>query len=320
MKVVVTGAAGFIGSHLAEKLNEMGHDVVGIDCFTNYYAPQLKQLNAADLAEQGIPIYKLDLAEDDLSVALEGAEFVYHLAAQPGISATTPYDVYIRNNLNATHRLLEATKTQPTLKLFVNTGTSSIYGKYATEPETMPPQPTSYYGVTKLAAEQLTLAYHRDQGFPACSLRIYSALGPRERPEKLYTKLIRAILLDEPFPLFEGSSEHSRSYSYVGDIVNGYISVLDQPEKAIGEIFNIGSDKEMTTGQGIAIVEEIMGKKAIFDMKPRRPGDQLRTCADISKAREVLGYEPQTSLAVALEEQVKWYNERIFAAGLQKFG
>ncbi len=320
MKIVVTGAAGFIGSHLAEKLNEMGHNVVGIDCFTDYYASQLKQLNAADLAERGIPIYKLDLAEDDLGMALEDVEFIYHLAAQPGISATTPYEIYVRNNLNATQRLLEAAKKQSSLKLFVNTGTSSIYGKYATESETAPPQPTSYYGVTKLAAEQMALAYHRDQGFPACSLRIYSALGPRERPEKLYTKLIRSILVDEPFPLFEGSKQHSRSYSYVGDIVNGYVSLLSQPEKAVGEIFNIGSDKEMTTGQGIAIVEEIMGKKAIFDMKPRRPGDQLHTCANISKAREVLGYEPQTSLTVALEEQVKWYQERIFAAGLHKFG
>ena len=287
---------------------------------TDYYASQLKQLNAADLADRGIPIYKLDLAEDDLSQAMDGVEFVYHLAAQPGISASTPYEIYVRNNLDATQRLLEAAKKQSSLKLFVNTGTSSIYGKYATESEEAPPQPTSYYGVTKLAAEQLTLAYHRDQGLPSCSLRIFSALGPRERPEKLYTKLIRAILLDQPFPLFEGSKEHSRSYSYVGDIVNGYISVLSQPEKAVGEIFNIGSDKEMTTGQGIAIVEEIMGKKAIFDMKPRRPGDQLRTCADIHKAREVLGYEPLTSLAVALEEQVHWYKERIFAAGLEKFG
>jgi nucleoside-diphosphate-sugar epimerase len=178
MKIVVTGAAGFIGSHLSEKLKELGHDVVGIDCFTDYYAIELKQLNAADLAEKGIPVYKLDLAEDDLTPALEGVDFICHLAAQPGISATTSYDVYIRNNLNATHRLLEAAKKQESLKLFVNTATSSIYGKYATEAETAPPQPTSYYGVTKLAAEQLALAYYRDQGFPACSLRVFSALGP----------------------------------------------------------------------------------------------------------------------------------------------
>lgn len=320
MKIVVTGAAGFIGSHLAEKLNELGHDVIGIDSFTDYYAIQLKQLNAADLAEKGIPVYKLDLAEDDLTPAIEGAEFIFHLAAQPGISATTPYRVYVRNNLDATFRLLEAAKKQESLKLFINTSTSSVYGKYATEAETAVPQPTSIYGVTKLAAEQLALAYHRDQGFPACSLRVFSALGPRERPEKLYTKLIRSILLDVPFPLFKGSKSHSRSYSYVGDIVDGYVTVMQQPEKAVGEIFNIGSDQEMTTAEGIAIVEEILGKEAQLDEKPRRPGDQLHTRANIEKAREVLGYEPKTSLAVALEKQVQWYKERIFAQGLQDFG
>ena len=320
MKIVVTGAAGFIGSHLSEKLSDLGHEVVGIDCFTKYYPIQFKQLNASDFADKGVPIYNLDLATDDLTVAMDGAEFVYHLAAQPGISADVPFETYVRNNLYATHRLLEVAKEQSSLKLFVNTGTSSIYGKYATESEIAPSKPTSYYGVTKLSAEQLTLAYYRDQGLPSCSLRIYSALGPRERPEKLYTKLIRSILLEQPFPLFEGSKEHSRSYSYVGDIVDGFVSVVEQPDKAVGEIFNIGSDKEMTTGQGIAIVEDIMGKSAKFDMKPRRPGDQLRTCANISKAREILGYEPKTSLAIALEKQVNWYQERIFANGLQEFG
>ncbi len=320
MKIVVTGAAGFIGSHLAEKLNGMGHDVVGIDSFTDYYAIQFKQLNAADLAEKGIPIYNLDLAEDDLTVAMDGAEFVCHLAAQPGISAATPFPMYMRNNLKATQHLLEAAKKQTTLKLFINAGTSSIYGKYATVAETAVSQPTSYYGVTKLAAEQLALAYHRDQRLPTCSLRLFSALGPRERPEKLYTKLIRSILLDIPFPLFAGSKEHSRSYTYVGDIVAGFVAVLHQPEKAVGEIFNIGSDKELSTGEGIAIVEEIMGKKAQFEMQPRRPGDQLRTCANINKARTVLGYDPQTSLTVALEKQVAWYKKRILGQGLQQFG
>ena len=189
MKVLVTGAAGFIGSHLSETLSEMGHNVIGIDNFDSYYPPELKRLNAEEITVKGVQIFEIDLVTDDLSKIVEDVEFIYHLAAQPGISATTPYEKYVRNNLNATYNLLEAVKSLSNLKLFVNVATSSIYGKYAYDSEDKAPKPTSYYGVTKLAAEQLVLAYQREQGLPACSLRIFSVLGPRERPEKLYTKL-----------------------------------------------------------------------------------------------------------------------------------
>lgn len=317
MKILVTGAAGFIASHLAERLADLGHDVIGLDCFTDYYSPRLKQLNAADLAEKGVPIYKLDLAVDDLAPALSGVEWIFHLAAQPGISAVTPYKTYVRNNLHATYNLVESARKHAELKCFVNIATSSVYGKYATSSEETAPKPTSYYGVTKLAAEQLVLSYQREKRFPACSLRIFSVLGPRERPEKLYTKLIRSMLVDEPFPLFEGSLDHSRSYTAVTDIINGFVTVLNQPEKVIGEIFNIGSDKEITTRDGIAIVEKIMNKAATFDMKPKRPGDQLQTCADIEKARRVLGYEPTADLEEILRAQVTWYKEKIYDQGLQ---
>lgn len=317
MKILVTGAAGFIGSHLSEQLAELDHDVAGLDCFTDYYAPRLKQLNAADLAEKGVPIYKLDLAKDDLAPALGGVEVIYHLAAQPGISATTLYRNYVRNNLHATYNLVQAARKYADLKFFVNISTSSVYGKYATSSEDAAPQPASYYGVTKLAAEQLVLSYQRERRFPACSLRLFSVLGPRERPEKLYTKLIRSILVDEPFPLFEGSLEHTRSYTAVTDIVAGLIAVLNQPDKAIGEIFNIGSDKEISTREGIALVEEIMGKKATFEKKPKRPGDQIQTCADIEKANSTFGYQPKTKLNEILKAQVTWYTEKIFKQGLQ---
>lgn len=199
----------------------------------------------------------------------------------------------------------------PTLRCFVNISTSSVYGKHATDSEEMPPQPTSYYGVTKLAAEQLALAYHRDHGLPACSLRLFSVCGPRERPEKLYSRLIRSILEEEPFPLFEGSEHHSRSFTYVGDVIDGFVSVLRQPDVVIGEIFNIGTDVEHTTEEGIRLIEEIMGKKVSIERRPPRPGDQLRTCANIEKARQLLGYEPRTTLREALTAQVAWYRKRI---------
>lgn len=312
MKIVVTGAAGFIGSHLSERLSELGHEVVGIDLMTDYYDIKLKQMNAADIAKKGVKLFQLDLAADDLTPALENANFIYHLAGQPGISATTPFSDYLRNNFIASQRLLDAARKLPNFTCFANISTSSVYGKHATDSEDVAPKPTSYYGVTKLAAEQLALAYQRDKGFPACSLRLFSVCGPRERPEKLYPLLMHSILSDTPFPLFEGSKSHSRSFTHVGDIVDGLIAVLRQPQKAIGEIFNIGSDIEHSTGEGIQIIEEIMGKKAKFSSQPKRPGDQLRTCANIEKAGRILGYEPSTTLAESLAAEVEWYTTRIF--------
>jgi nucleoside-diphosphate-sugar epimerase len=316
MKIVVTGAAGFIGSHLAETLAKQGHTVVGIDSFTDYYAARLKQVNADEIEAAGVTLHRLDLATDDLTSALQDVEFVFHFAGQPGISAAVPMADFVRNNLVTMNQLLLACQQQSSLRCFVNIATSSIYGRHAYDSEEVPPKPTSYYGVTKLAAEQLALAFHREQDFPACSLRIFSVIGPRERPEKLYPKLIRSILMDESFPLFEGSTEHSRSYSYVGDIVEGFTAVLDRPDQVIGEIINMGSDIERTTGQGIAIIEKIMGKKATFDMKPKRPGDQLHTCANISKAKRLLGYAPHTTLEEALAAEVDWYVNDIYGRNL----
>lgn len=316
MKIVVTGAAGFIGSHLAETLAQKGHTVVGIDSFTDYYSAQLKQANADDVETAGVRLHRLDLATDDLSPALQDVEFVFHLGGQPGISATVPLADYVRNNVVAMDKLLLACQPQDSLRCFVNVSTSSVYGRHAYDPEDAAPKPTSYYGVTKLAAEQLALALHREKGFPACSLRIFSVYGPRERPEKLYPKLIRSILTDTPFPLYEGSKEHSRSFTYVGDIVAGFLAVLDRPEQVIGEIINLGSDVEMTTGQGIDLIEQIMGKKARFDIQPKRPGDQLHTCANIGKARQLLGYAPYTQLEDGLKAEVAWYVNRIYANGL----
>ena len=316
MKIAVTGVAGFIGSHLSETLARQGYSVVGIDCFTDYYSARLKRANAEDIEATGVKLYRLDLANDELASVLQDVEFVFHLAGQPGISATVPLADYIRNNIVATQRLVLACQAVPSLRCFVNISTSSVYGRHATDPEDTAPKPTSYYGVTKLAAEQLALAFQRETGFPACSLRIFSVYGPRERPEKLYPKLIRSILTNTPFPLYEGSKAHSRSFTFVGDIVEGFTAVLDHPEKMIGEIINLGSEEEMTTEEGIALIEKIMGKTAQFAIKPKRPGDQLHTRANISKARQLLGYVPHTALEDGLRAEVDWYVNRIYANGL----
>lgn len=311
MNILVTGAAGFIGSHLAERLVASGHSVRGLDCLTAYYARVLKEMNVSELLQKGIDVLPLDLADDDLSSAVQDIEVVYHVAAQPGISATTSFETYVRNNVVATYRLLEAVQQSPTLLGFINISTSSVYGAYATGDETSEPKPTSYYGVTKLAAEQLVLAYQRTRGLPACSMRLFSVYGPRERPEKLYFKLIQAILEDKELLLYEGSEHHVRSYTYIDDAVDGLVVVLDHWDRCVGEVFNIGTNTTITTGEGIRIVEGIIGKPVRITKRPKREGDQLKTQANIEKARSLLGYEPITRPREGLRKQIEWYRQSI---------
>jgi UDP-glucuronate 4-epimerase len=272
----------------------------------------LKELNAAEVKSKGVEFLELDLAEDDLADAVADVEIIYHCAAQPGICAQTPYEKYVRNNITATYRLIEAVRGTRPLKFFINVATSSIYGCYATDTEDSPVKPTSYYGVTKLAGEQLVLSYNRELDFPACSLRLFSVYGPRERPEKLYPQLIGSILEDREFGLFEGSENHKRSFTYVDDVIDGFVAVLANMDKCLGQIINIGWDQERSTGDGIRVVEEILGKKARCITVPKRTGDQLRTCANITKARELLGYDPKTTLMEGLTAEVEWYKEKIF--------
>src|SRR5690606_34158865 len=197
----------------------------------------------------------------------------------------------------------------PKKPFFVNIATSSIYGLEATFPESIPPKPASWYGVTKLAAEQLVLAKCRENKLKGTSLRLFSVYGPRERPDKLYTRLIDCGLNNKVFPLFEGSQKHLRSFTYVQDIVDGIVSVIGNEKICNGEIFNLGTEIESTTAEGIEIVEEILRKKIKKEIKPRRAGDQSRTKANIDKARKLLGYNPQTGLTQGLETQVEWFRK-----------
>ncbi len=310
MKILVTGAVGFIGSHTAERLAEMGHEVSGIDNFSPYYSLELKQLNEKALIDKGVKIIKKDLRQDDLvSVLPNDINYIIHYAAQPGISSTSTFEDYFENNFIGTKNLIDYALLLPDLKLFANIGTSSIYGKEATFPEDVAPKPTSHYGVTKLAAEQLVLQKSREEHFKACSLRLYSVIGPRERPEKMYTKLIDLGLKDEAFPLYEGSDKHLRSFTYVGDIVDGVVSVIGKEEVVNGEIINLGTEVEHTTQDGIDAVEKVLGKKIKINVIPKRAGDQLRTKANIDKARKLLNYNPQTTLLEAVEKQVEWFKE-----------
>ncbi len=311
MKIVVTGAAGAIGSHLAERLLEGGHEVVGIDALTSYYDPRLKEATGKLLESKGVKMHYINLLDSNLPAFLDGVQAIFHLAAQPGISAITPFEDYLNNNLLATYKLLEAARNIPTLEAFVNASTSSVYGAQANGGEEALPSPTSNYGVTKLAAEQLALSYERDKDLPVINLRFFSVLGERERPEKFFFKLIKSLYEDTEITMFEGSDKHIRSYTYVGDIVNGCLKVLDKRKDIIGETFNLGNDKTNTTLEALGMVEELMGKKAKIRIVPKRPGDQIETGAKIDKAKSMLGYQPETNLKTALQKEIKWYGEFI---------
>ncbi len=308
MKILLTGAAGFIGSHTAERLHEMGHEVIGVDNFSTYYDVSLKQQNAKVLKDKGIIIRKLDLRTADLNTELPNdIDCIFHFAAHPGISGASTFEDYYSNNITATYRLLSFATTQSEPPYFVNIATSSIYGLEATYSENEAPKPASWYGVTKLAAEQLVLAASRGGSLKSTSLRLYSVYGPRERPDKLYTRLIDCGLNNKPFPLYEGSEKHLRSFTYVQDIVDGIVSVLEKQTICNGEIFNLGTETESTTAEGIATVEDLLQANIATKRTPPRAGDQSRTKANIDKARKLLAYDPQTTLKEGLKAQIEWF-------------
>lgn len=310
MKIIVTGAAGFIGSHACERLSLMGHEVIGLDNFSPYYDVALKERNAEILQRQHIAVHRTDLRTDDLSEHIsEEIDVIFHFAAQPGISASSTFEEYASNNFLATQRILNVIETLNSKPYFVNIATSSIYGLEATLTEEDAPLPASWYGVTKQAAEQLVLAYSRRGLLKATSLRLYSVYGPRERPDKLYTRLIDCGLHGKQFPLYEGSAKHLRSFTYVQDIVDGVVSVLEHQEVCDGEIFNLGTEVENSTQTGIDTIEEILNTSISIQKQPARAGDQSRTKANIDKARRVLNYNPRTSLKEGLEAQVAWFKE-----------
>lgn len=310
MRILITGVGGAIGSHVAEALLSRGDAVIGIDNLDPYYDPRIKALNVSDVENAGGEVVIADLNTHDLG-SFGDVDAILHFAAQPGISLGTGFERYVDNNIRSTNALLTYALSLPRRPAFVQISTSSVYGASARGSEEELPRPISPYGVTKLAAEQLALSKWRSEKLPVTALRLFSVFGPRERPEKLYHKLMHAMMQGTPFPLHEGSEKHLRSFSYVDDVVLGVVRALDRIDRTKGEIINIGSEELHTTGDGIATLERIIGEKASFIKSPPRYGDQRETEAIIRKAKALLDFTPTTSLEEGLERQFEWYRKRL---------
>jgi UDP-glucuronate 4-epimerase len=300
VRYAVTGAAGFIGSHLVETLLDAGHEVVGYDNFTDYYEPALKEENA-----RGLPVVRLDLAADPLD--LDGFDGVFHLAGQPGVrSFGDIFKLYVERNVLATQRLFEAAVRAGTRVVF--SSTSSVYGAAARYPtsEDVAPQPLSPYGITKLTCEYLAAAYERSFGLDCVVLRYFNVFGPRQRPDMAFTRMAFALAEGRAFELF-GDGEQSRSWTYVSDVVAATIEAMG---RGVGT-YNVGGALEASMNESIALLERVSGRRLEIVRGDAVPGDQRRTQADTTRIRSELGWQPQVSLEEGLSRQWEWASARV---------
>jgi nucleoside-diphosphate-sugar epimerase len=304
MKCLVTGAAGFIGSHLSEELLRRGHEVAGLDAFIPYYPRPLKEANLATLRRHpAFTFHELDLRADELAPALDGVEAVFHLAAMAGlVRSWTDFDLYQSCNLTATHRLLESVRKHARLVRFVLASTSSVYGRNASGDESLPTRPISPYGVTKLAAENLCRAHADEYGLPLVVLRYFSVYGPRQRPDMGYHKFIDAMLRSQTVTV-NGDGHQVRGNTYVGDCVDATIAALQAPRN---ETYNVGGGETASVWDVLGKLETTLGVKAIVRSEPARPGDQRVTGADTSKLLSHLSWQAKVGLDEGLAHQARW--------------
>jgi UDP-glucose 4-epimerase len=309
-RVLVTGCAGFIGSHLAEKLCEAGAYVIGIDRFSDYYPRDFKEKNLMSLREKGsFQLVEADLLDLDLQEIVSGVDYIFHEAAQAGVRASwgSQFEVYVRDNILATQNLLEACKGASRLRKFIFASTSSVYGDTNELPmkEDNTLKPVSPYGATKLAAEKLCYLYYKNFGVPTVSLRYFTVYGPRQRPDMAFHKFIKAILSGETIEIY-GDGKQTRDFTYVSDAVVATISAINAPS---GEVFNIGGGSRITLIEAIKLLESVVGKKADIVFTSAQKGDVRHTFADTSKACKSLNFKPSFDLKSGLAEEVNWLKE-----------
>ncbi len=312
MRVVVTGAAGFIGSHLVEALLAQDHEVVGIDCFTDYYARADKEANLATASTHDrFALHEVDLRVDALEPHLEGADVVVNEAATPGLVLSwDDFDAYQSCNLSAAKRLVDACLATGVGHL-VQASTSSVYGTEATGKEEASTRPVSPYGVTKLAAEHLLRAHSESHGLPLTILRYFSMYGPRQRPDMAYRIFCERLLRGTPITIF-GDGHQSRSNTYVADGVAA--TVLAATRDGQGDVLNIGGGREIELLDALTILADILEVEPIVNHEPARAGDQRRTVADIGRAQEVLGWSPEVAPEDGLRHEADWVRQRLEAS------
>ncbi len=305
-RVLVTGVAGFIGSHLAEALLARGDAVVGVDCLTDYYDPRLKEANIAPfIGHPRFRFVRADLNTMDLEPVAADIDVVYHQAAQAGVRASwgREFATYTRQNVDATQRLLEFFRER-SLKRFVYASSSSVYGEAAELPmrEDGPTRPHSPYGVTKLAGEHLARLYHRNFGLPALALRYFTVYGPRQRPDMAFRRFISALLVGEPVVIY-GDGRQTRDFTYVADAVAANLAAAERG--APGGVYNVGGGARVTIRECLDLLIERVGRGQVR-YEGRQHGDVTHTYADTTRARAELGFAPAVPLAAGLARQVEW--------------
>ena len=307
MRAFVTGVAGFIGSTLAERLLATSADVVGIDCFSDYYPRPIKERNLSALG--GHPRFRFiesRVQDADLVRLLDDRTHVFHLAAQAGVRKSWGHDfaIYTTNNIEATQVLLEAC-AKLTLERVVYASSSSVYGDGVAMPmrEDALPQPISPYGVTKLAAEQLCHLYHVNHGVPTVSLRYFTVYGPRQRPDMGFHKFLRATLLNEPITVY-GDGQQTRDFTFVHDAVSATLAAASRG--AAGSVYNIGGGSHVSINQVLDMIARVVGRKPLVTVDRAQKGDMRHTYADTSRARAELGFEPTVELEDGLAAEHAW--------------
>jgi nucleoside-diphosphate-sugar epimerase len=307
MKALVTGAAGFIGSHLSAALLDRGGAVVGMDCFTDYYPRPIKEANLdVNRRRDGFSFVEARIQDADLGSLLDGVTHVFHLAAQAGVRKSwgTDFRIYTDNNVDASQRLLEACVGRP-LHRFVYASSSSLYGDNVEIPmrETALPQPVSPYGVTKLAAEQLCNLYYVNHGVQTASLRYFTVYGPRQRPDMAFHRFIKASLEGRPVTLY-GDGEQTRDFTYVADAVAATIAAGDRGVP--GRAYNVGGGSRVSMNRVIEIIGQVAGRPLQVHREPAQKGDMRDTYADTTLARQDLGFAPSVTLEQGIEAEYRW--------------
>ena len=305
---IVTGAAGFVGSHIVERLLELGHDVVGVDCFTDYYDRSRKEANLAVATDHdAFTLVEADLVSADLGELLDGAEFVFHQAGQAGVRPSwgSHFAGYLRNNIDATQRLLEAAKDASITKM-VFASSSSIYGEREDGPfrETDPvDRPISPYAATKRAGELTAHTFHHACGLSITCARIFTAYGPRQRPDLAIRKFAERMRERKSVPVF-GDGHSLRDFTYIDDLVDGLVRALDRD---LGfAILNLGNGGKISVLGVIELLEKTLKVPAQIEWLPAQTGDVRRTWSDTTAARKALGFEPKVSIDEGIARFADW--------------